>query len=312
MSNSKETMVDADLCRLACQVGLPMDPEAVFAEYAEGYLRWKEAQGRISEHTLDKWYEEAGVVCAGVGGIRMCDLTPELFDGLYDELLKAAADNANVQMGFLANADGLLRSMMRTAVHFGILERNPLDYLDLIGHRSELKLVSATKLDAVVGQLDVSDTQQLVLLLVLTQGLSRDRACYLTWDDVDFEGNTLTVHRSQAETVQEPLLPEAKEVLLSRRIWLQAQDSQVLGSWRICSDDGEPMEPSNVARWWLNHSNELGMFNWNGADLQQAFALRSLEHGVPLKTVQLLIDRELQPTVLYKLNKLLENKLEIW
>ncbi len=121
-----------------------------------------------------------------------------------------------------------------------------------------------------------------MVMLSLKTGIRQGALFDLTWSDVDFSNQVITLRAENAKsgrTNHIPLSPTAITVLKAWREQTQQSDGYVFSS-----DDGGRL--SNVNKSWnsLRQKAELADFRWH--DMRHHFASTLVMKGVPLNTVR--------------------------
>lgn len=205
----------------------------------------------------------------------------------------------------------LLNAAMASAQEEGLIRQNPCRRIRLRADETpEQRVLTPHEQD----QLRAACMQSgdAAALLGLYTGLRLGEVCALQWDDVDWEGKTLTIRR----TVQRMAQPDGSrrtalsvgtpKTARSRRVvplpdFLLAQlDSlrQGIQSPWVFGRNGQAAEPRTIQRKLVAAARELGLQNVHFHTLRHTFATRLLELGVDVKTVSVLLGHSSTRTTL--------------
>lgn len=91
---------------------------------------------------------------------------------------------------------GFLRSVLREAYRLKEIQENPCDFVKLPSKENTFKADVYTKEEVkeLIQKLD-GDILEIPILLMLTLGLRRSEALGITWDDIDFKENTVSINK---------------------------------------------------------------------------------------------------------------------
>lgn len=138
--------------------------------------------------------------------------------------------------------------------------------------------------------------------------MRRGEALALRWSDVNLEGASPFVHvggtlsriegrlvrtdpKTEAGRRAVPLVEPAVKGLTSART-LQARDKLRLGEawwgedWVFTTEDGKPMDPRNVLRWFYRVRSKAGLNAGSLHSLRHSAASTLLEAGVPMPEIR--------------------------
>lgn len=215
--------------------GMAMDGRKVsLKEFTD---RWfaEYAPQKLQAGTIEKYRDEMGKVLPSLGHLKLTELRPHVLNGFFVAQTKDGARQDGKPGGYsrasIAKTRNVLSSILRTAVEWEVLDRNPLDkvriqaedaaeklkfftpeqaaiFLDFIeqpymvkskGHRR----TDDTGKEYTVGDyeraLEIPEQLRVLFNLAIFAGLRKGELLALEWSDIDFQADTVTV--SKAVTV---------------------------------------------------------------------------------------------------------------
>jgi len=127
-----------------------------------------------------------------------------------------------------------------------------------------------------------------LVILALNTGLRRGELLNLTWDDIDFSQNLLTVEGRTTKTGQTRHLPLNREAVKVLHDWHSQQNSQgKLPAWVFTNDQGKRLY--NVRYLWCQLIQGADIERFRFHDLRHHFASILVMNGVDLNMVRELL-----------------------
>jgi integrase/predicted RNA-binding Zn-ribbon protein involved in translation (DUF1610 family) len=203
-----------------------------------------------------------------LGANRLQQLTPAKINAFYGKLLteprvsrrklreanapEAAEDEPKpLSATTVRHVHALLHRVLRDAVRWGVLERNPADAADPPSLRStkenEMKTWSAKELKAFL-QKNQCDRLYPLWRIMSATGMRRGEALGLRWTDTDLDGENpaITVRQALVSAGYEVAFSEPKTKRGRRTIWLDTETAETLRLWR----DAQAMEKDSARELW--------------------------------------------------------------
>lgn len=199
-----------------------------FAEYAPQ---------KLQAGTIEKYRAEMEKVLPSLGHLKLTELRPHNLNALFSAMAKDGARRDGKGGGYsratIAKTQNVLSSILRTAVDWELIERNPLDKVRLQGEPTAEKLKFFTaeqtaqflefierpytaktkghqrtddtgeeyRVQDYVRTMKVPEQIRVLFLLAIYAGLRKGELLALEFSDIDFDSDTITV--SKAVTVAE-------------------------------------------------------------------------------------------------------------
>lgn len=131
-----------------------------------------------------------------LGMYKLKSLNPSILQN-YLNKKTLSGFSKNTVSGFY----GVLSGALRYAVHpMELLKENPMAYVkmpkyDAIKDIDDLKIISLDDFKKIVARFPIGRTFFIPLQIAFHTGLRASEVCGLTWDNIDFENNTLEVNK---------------------------------------------------------------------------------------------------------------------
>ncbi len=170
--------------------------EITFADYMDKWLKWREDKlfriyDKIAETTLNSNKSAVAVIKPYFikHPILLHRLREEHIEGLIKWLRDKGRDNNYIRIKI-----DLIDQILERAVKDKYIERNPLKYMDKPrkDKRPEKEYLEMEQLRSVLERVKGNDLEPLIMLMVYL-GIRIGEALGLTWDNVDFEKNIITI-----------------------------------------------------------------------------------------------------------------------
>lgn len=199
--------------------------------------RWFEeyANQRLQPRTLESYHDEMNRILPKMGHYKLTELKPANLNAFFSEMAKdgARADGkpGGLSKSTIAKTKAVLGSILSTAYDWEIIESNPMskvhieakpteetvkffnveqaaDFLDFIerpyqiatkGHGRVDDTGKAYTVAAYTSEKEMQEQMKILLILAIYTGLRKGELLALTWNDIDFDNDTISV--SKAVTV---------------------------------------------------------------------------------------------------------------
>jgi len=138
--------------------------------------------------------------------------------------------------------------------------------------------------------LNPSTRLEAMILVAAHTGLRRGEICGLRWEDVKDGyirvrraiaairgGNIETEVKTKKSMANVPLTPEAQQAI---------SEQPKRGKYVFSTEDGKPVDPSNLSRDWRNWADKNGLHGMRFHDLRGSYVSLLIETGNDIRTVQ--------------------------
>ena len=269
--------------------------DTLFSVLVNDYLEYAKTNKAESTYRNDKCRIEAHLL-PYFGDMILVQVTPQILESYKRERLEQGA-SPNTVNHELAN----LSHMFRMAIRWGLIDRNPVSYVDKMKIPEKPKrFLSQVQIERLMEAADSSHIFPLIVTALHT-GMRKSELFNLKWSDIDFDRMTITVQSKddwhtknyRSRTLQ--ITPVLYDVLIEHR----KQHLLNVQSEYAFTYNGKKLR-SNIKRSLARVMNKAGL---NGVTLhtfRHTFASQLAMAGVSIKEVQELMGhRSFETTLQY-------------
>lgn len=296
----------------AMRLGTFVEPSTItVAEYAD---RWLGLQaGRLKPSTLASYRRNLRVhVLPALGEVRLQQITPDMLDGLYVQLLASGKrvkgkDPAPLSSRTVRYIHTIVGAMLGDAVKKGVLVRNPADAATPpSGKATSTGHVTWTSKQLSMFLAHTADHRYgpVWAFLALT-GCRRGEALGLRWQDVDLETGRAAIRQNVQRLAGETIIGTPKGglgrsvaldpglvAMLHTHRAAQAAEKLLVGPGYtdrglvFANPDGSPVHPEVLSKAFKRVAGTVGLPVIRLHDLRHTWATLALAGGVHPKVVQ--------------------------
>jgi len=272
-------------------------------EYLEQWLR-DYAAGQVAATTRRSYEDTARLhIIPALGPLPLSRLSAPAIQGYLSEKLQQGLSSTTVRYHA-----AILGQALRRAVRWGLLTRNPMEFVDLPRRtRREMRVLDEEQVRLFLGEAKKSSPHYMLYLAAVTTGMRQGELLGLRWRDLDFVLGTATVQQTLYRLGREQLFRQPKTATSRRTIPLpaalldelrrlrdaQASATRALGSVYedrdlvFCQPTGKPLHAHNIAqRDFRQVLARAGLPRIRFHDLRHCHATHLLRAGVNAKVVQ--------------------------
>ena len=199
-----------------------------------------------------------------------------------------------------------LRSALNKAEALDMIARNPCKHVELPRQKKyKGNIYTAQEMKQMLEL--AKDTEiYLMLLLACYCGFRRGELAALSWDDVDFTTNTITIRQNTVYSEGKKITKEPKTAAGCRELTVGDSVMEELRKARadyikrrllkgcsfhhtnlvLCKENGEAYRPDGITYRWRKFMKENGLKEIRFHDLRHSCATAMIEAGIDPKTVQ--------------------------
>lgn len=212
----------------------------------------------------------------------------------------------------VSNFYGILSGSLKYSVHpMQLLKENPMTYVkmpryDVVRNETdELKLISMTDFNSIIERFPKGSSFYIPLQIAFHTGLRASEVCGLTWDDIDFDNNTLEVNKILIKIDHEWIFGTPKTKSSYRKISIGSTlkgilkahliyqkemkiryESYYTNSKFICTKENGESVTTESLKYLSRVVNYELKINFNFHSLRHTHATMLIESGANIKDVQ--------------------------
>lgn len=254
-----------------------------------------------------------------IGGIKLQALTLDILQDFFNK--KAVEENNRTKKPLsaktLKNIKTMLVTAFKQAIISDIIHRNPAEFVTLPKQEAaEMRVLTKAEQKELINTVKGTDSRFKVLVFIaLGTGMREGEISALTWSDVDFDNNTITVNKTLMRVqkkagggteikvtppkssksnriipIQKQLAEELKNhysKVLSEKLF--AGSSYSNKQYVVCNELGGYIEPRQIQKIFKTFTEAAALCNVNFHALRHTFATRAVESGMDIKTLSTLL-----------------------
>ena len=238
-------------------------------------------------------------------GVTLRNLTPLMIDNYYTYLMKK-----NLSANTVKHHHANIRKALQYAYQHDMIVTNPADKVDLPKVKPyEARTFTLEEINKILEA--VKDTViEPCVILGIYYGLRRSEICGLCWNDIDFDKETIHIHRTRTKVCDEvfeentksntsnrllPLIPDVKKYL-ERLYNEQREYKKIFGNAYqendfVCKwQDGKPISCDYVSRNFKTMLEKNGLPQIKFHSLRHSFAtVLANSNSISLTTLQVML-----------------------
>lgn len=256
---------------------------------------------RCSENTrcsyqgnLDKW------IFPALGDLKMPEITPVQISALLLGMQKSGKKQSTCVKVYT-----ILHSVFKMAYMNDAIPKNPMDKVERPKARKDEaqgKEVPSYTVDEVRRILDLLENEplqwQVFVRLLLDTGVRRGEALGLTWKNVDFKNNTITIAGNLCYTPQKGVYLDTPKNGRTRAVDVdpgvmallkklrEQQAEKCISQWVFTQDgSSDPMHPTTPTGFFRKFGKKYGIENFHPHKLRHTFASVAITAGADVASV---------------------------
>lgn len=255
-----------------------------------------------------------------LGNIPLSKLEPSRIQEFYNfKLQKGRLDGkGGLDPKTIKNLHNMLHKALEQAVQLNLIPRNPCNATTLPKKRKKEVRILTIQEQRQLQEAVKGERLGIGIILDLYTGLRLGELLGLTWENVDLKRGRLSVRQTvnrlksfdsnsnystriyigEPKTEKSkrviPLLDEIIKMLEEHQKRQQIERQNSMGIYQdsgfvLCNEIGEPLDPKTYQDFFKRMLKKAGLRDINFHALRHTFATRSLEKGIPAKTVSELL-----------------------
>lgn len=289
-----------EVCNLTCT------KDVMFADFMVTWLENHRRNIRNSTYQDYKMRIESCIVpYFSKLGVTVRNLTPLMIDNYYTYLMKK-----NLSANTVKHHHANIRKALQYAYQHDMIVTNPADKVDLPKVKPyEARTFTLEEINKILEAVRETVIEPCVILGIY-YGLRRSEICGLCWEDIDFDKNTIHIHKTRTKVCDEvfeentksntsnrllPLMPDVKKYLEKlyneqreyKKLFGNAyQDNDFVCKWQ----DGKPISCDYVSRNFKTMLKKNGLPQIKFHSLRHSFAtVLANSNSISLTTLQVML-----------------------
>lgn len=243
-----------------------------------------------------------------IGYVKINKVTPMMLQDYF--LKKQEQFNCNSNVGTVKVIKNILNNVYKLALKQSIIKVNPMTQVEFKNKKEtlkkDLKVIPENELKEI--EKAIQNTRYYIpYIIALHTGARRGEILGLTWEDVDFENNRISINKALQYQKNVGLVlvgtktkSSIRDFKMTNRLtqelkshYLNFQTSkEYYGSlyhqeynFICCNEDGTPIHPTRFSTFFINLFKRLG-YKYSFHDLRHTHATMLHEAGANLKVIQ--------------------------
>lgn len=243
-----------------------------------------------------------------IGYVKINKVTPMMLQDYF--LKKQEQFNCNSNVGTVKVIKNILNNVYKLALKQNIIKVNPMTQVEFKNKKEtlkkDLKVIPENELKEI--EKAIQNTRYYIpYIIALHTGARRGEILGLTWEDVDFENNRISINKALQYQKNVGLVlvgtktkSSIRDFKMTNRLtqelkshYLNFQTSkEYYGSlyhqeynFICCNEDGTPIHPTRFSTFFINLFKRLG-YKYSFHDLRHTHATMLHEAGANLKVIQ--------------------------
>ena len=286
-----------------------------FNDYADHFIDVRRATGDFTDISLDTTRTRLKQIGHLIGHLKMQEVTPSVLSSAYIDMRNGKSKSGKKLSGTTVNCTHKAVSVMFAhAVKEGVVAANPCKGVDTPKKdTAERKPLTAEQVHGLIGELDPTEPMEIAIILCVTLGLRRGEAVGLSWGDVDFISNTVSVRHSfdRFRNLKEPKTVAGARILPMSAFTAEAlrkrQAAQLAlygagpnefvtstpegavmnpGTAVVTGEYEQRANPDSLSGWWRKNRARLGATGVTLHELRHSFLSIAAQQGVHPSVMQ--------------------------
>ena len=282
-----------------------------FKECADDFMERRRASGNFTDNTNETYAAFFKAACRHIGFAEVATIDEKVLEGMYAAMRKGDTKTGRPASGtYLHVLHQTISLLMDDLLSDGVITENPCKKMQTPPRDTEeRRALKPERMRSLINELNVESEEECGYFLAITLGLRRAEVCGLSWDDVDFEGMTLSVRhsfdqfgnlKSTKTKAGYRRLPLASFVAEALKTHKRAQAAYLAGKK---DSEGHPMSqtedtpvivnrkrlrmnPNSFASAWRRDRKSLGVDGWCLHELRHSYLSMLALEGVHPRIMQ--------------------------
>ena len=262
---------------------------------------------RCSEHTRDNFQGCLDMyILPALGVVKMPEITPAQITALLNKAQSTPNKfGRTLKHGSILKLYTILNLIFKMAYMDDTIDRNPMDKVQrpkptkAEGKGHEIQAYTGDELKHIIDCLENEPLKwRLFIQLLIYTGCRRGEALGLTWQNVDFKENTITIEKNLCYSPKKGVYVDTPKNGKSRTIYVDPAIMKLMKEYRadqkLVTLDGyvftqddttDPMHPDSPTRYFQRFGKRYGIEDFHPHKLRHSFASVAITNGADIASV---------------------------
>ena len=262
---------------------------------------------RCAEHTRDNFQNGLDLyILPALGKEKMPEITSAQITALLNKVQSTPNKyGRTLKHGSVLKLYTILNMLFKMAYLDDTIDRNPMDKVQrprptkAEGKGHEIQAYTGDELKHIIECLEDEPLKwRLFIQLLIDTGCRRGEACGLTWRDVDFKAETITINKNLCYSTAKGIYVDTPKNGKSRTVYVDSGIMQLMKEYRkgqklvkldgwVFTQDGttEPMHPDSPTRYFQRFGKRHGITEFHPHKLRHSFASVAITNGADIASV---------------------------
>ncbi len=262
---------------------------------------------RCSEHTRDNFQSGLDMyILPSLGKNKMPDIMPAQITSLLNKVQSEPNKyGRTLKHGSVMKLYTILNMLFKMAYMDDTIDRNPMDKVQRPkptkgeGKGHDIQAYTGEELKRIIECLDDAPLKwRLFIQLLIDTGCRRGEALGLTWADVDFKENAITIDKNLCYSPSKGIYVDTPKNGKKRTVYVDASIIKLMKEYRatqkLVALDGyvftqdnstEPMHPDSPTRYFRRFGKRHGIEDFHPHKLRHSFASVAITNGADIASI---------------------------
>ena len=233
-----------------------------FSEVIKKFITYK--KDRVKESTFSNYIIIKNILLKTFQDTDIKKIKPLELQIFFDNFLKTHC------LKYGRNILNFLKDLFKFSVKYEFVNNNPAlcvelteikkkDYKEIIEEKEKAeKIYSLDDLNKIFSQITISQEEEFIYFFALCTGLRVGEILSLSWDDIDFKENKITVNKNLVKNSKNKFIIDSPKTLLSiREIYLTEDLKKKLKEYKTMQDKNKFYLGKNFKKYFDKNNKEI-------------------------------------------------------
>ena len=233
-----------------------------FSEVIKKFITYK--KDRVKESTFSNYIIIKNILLKTFQDTDIKKIKPLELQIFFDNFLKTHC------LKYGRNILNFLKDLFKFSVKYEFVNNNPAlcvelteikkkDYKEIIEEKEKAeKIYSLDDLNKIFSQITISQEEEFIYFFALCTGLRVGEILSLSWDDIDFKENKITVNKNLVKNSKNKFIIDTPKTLLSiREIYLTEDLKKKLKEYKTMQDKNKFYLGKNFKKYFDKNNKEI-------------------------------------------------------